>query len=534
MGNPIAGKSARRGGFVFLASLLLAVLTAGPVRAQHLQQQVAVREITRQPIAAVLETLGAGGNFHFSYSSDRVPADSIISMPAFNGSLHDFLLRLLGPRYDFKELSGYVIIRYSPNRLQLAIEIGEATDQLLVVAGRVTDAQTQTGVANVSIYDQHSFASALSDGQGYFKLEIRKPEPTVWMGVSKENYRDTTLVILMPVEVRHRNRQLTFRYYPGYDNGMPLWRTRFGRFFTNSKQRVQQLNIGAFLAEQSYQLSLLPGISTHGLSSSRTVSRVSFNLIGGHAGGVSGVELSGVFALNELDVAYAQAAGLFNLVGGNVRGIQAAGIANRVVGSFEGLQVAGLYNATGKHITGMQLAGIMNRAGKVNGVQLAALVNLADSSDYPIGLVNLIKNGHRNLSIEGDEQGYLRLSFRSGGRVLYGIIGLGYGLAGQQLPYQVQTGIGARLITGALVGLNAELTGRANTDFHRQQFRYDMALLPQVRLTPWLDLYGGPSLGAVSSNRPLLTDEQPWTIRRFRDGKGAWVAGFTTGIRYSW
>jgi len=315
---------------------------------------------------------------------------------------------------------------------------------------------------------------------------------------------------------------------------MPLWRTRFGRFFTNSKQRVQQLNIGAFLAEQSYQLSLLPGISTHGLSSSRTVSRVSFNLIGGHAGGVSGVELSGVFALNELDVAYAQAAGLFNLVGGNVRGIQAAGIANRVVGSFEGLQVAGLYNAMGKHITGMQLAGIMSRAGKVNGVQLAALVNLADSSDYPIGLVNLIKNGHRNLSIEGDEQGYLRLSFRSGGRVLYGIIGLGYGLAGQQLPYQVQTGIGARLITGALVGLNAELTGRANTDFHRQQFRYDMALLPQVRLTPWLDLYGGPSLGAVSSNRPLLTDEQPWTIRRFRDGKGAWVAGFTTGIRYSW
>src|SRR5690606_27111550 len=150
---------------------------------------------------------------------------------------------------------------------------------------------------------------------------------------------------------------------------------------------------------------------------------------------------SGAFAVNELDVARFQAAGLFNVVGGHVRGVQLAGGFNNVVHSLSGLQVAGLYNDIGKHVQGMQVAGLVNRAETVQGVQLAGLVNIADSSDYPIGLVNLIRQGSKSLSVESDERGLVGLQFRSGGRIMYGLVGLGYTVGGLQLPYSLHAGI---------------------------------------------------------------------------------------------
>lgn len=525
----------RTRGFLFRICLVLGMAASQTVLAQqHLQTPISFGGVEQQRISVILEQVSARGKFSFSYGNDHVPADSIVSLPAFQGSLHDFLVQLFGRQYDFKELSDYVVIRYTPNRLVPAIEIGAASSQELIIAGRITDANTQHGVANVSIYDKHSFASALSDRQGHFKLEIRKPDQTVWVGISKEDYRDTTLVVLMPVEVSNKKRPFIFRYYPGYDGGMPLRQTWFGRFLTDSRQRIQQLNIGGFFAERPYQLSLLPGIGTHGFANSRAVNDVSVNIIGGHAGGVEGVEVSGVFALNELDVSHVQAAGVFNLVGGDMRGVQLAGAINHAVGSLSGVQVAGVYNAAGERVKGMQIAGLVNRAGKVDGVQLAGLVNIADSSDYPIGLVNLVKNGHRSLSIEGDTQGRFRVGFRSGGRVMYGLVGLGYGVARQRLRYLAQAGIGTRLVTGKRFGLDVELVSETGTDFRRSQSQLDVSILPQIALMPQVRLYGGPVLGMVTADKHPIEDRPLWVLDRFNGEKALLFADFTVGLRYVW
>lgn len=526
-----------KGRSVFLCLIYLVLGVAAPRSAlsqPHLQTPISLGEVKQQRISVILEQLSARGRFNFSYGNDHVPADSIVSLPAFHGSLREFLMQLFGHQYDFKELSDYVVIRYTPNRLVPAIEIGSASSQELIIQGRIVDANTRQGVANVSIYDKHSFASALSDRQGHFKLAIRKPDQTVWVGISKEDYRDTTLVVLMPVEVSKRNRHFVFRYYPGYDGGTPLRQTWFGRFFTNSRLRIQQLNIGGFFAERPYQLSLLPGIGTHGFANSRAVNDVSVNIIGGHAGGVEGVELSGVFALNELDVSHVQAAGVFNAVGGDVRGVQVAGVINHAIGSLSGVQVAGVYNAAGGQVKGMQIAGLVNRAGKVDGVQLAGLLNIADSSDYPIGLVNLVKNGHRSLSIEGDTQGRLRTGFRSGGRVMYGLVGLGYGVARQRLRYLAQAGIGTRLVTGKRFGMDAELVSKTITDFKRSQSQLDFSLLPQIALMPQVRLYGGPVLGMVTAAKHPIEDRPLWVLDRFNGEKALLFADFTVGVSYVW
>src|SRR3546814_10372838 len=110
------------------------------------------------------------------------------------------------------------------------------------------------------------------------------------------------------------------------------------------------------------------------------------------------------------------------------------------------MQLAGRMNrARGE--TGTQIAGLFNEAGHVKGVQLGALVNMADSSDYPIGLVNLVKNGSKSLTAGVDESGLTQLTFRSGGRVLYGLIGVGYYLNGNPMTYDLDAGLGVHLMS---------------------------------------------------------------------------------------
>src|SRR5690606_22186763 len=174
---------------------------------------------------------------------------------------------------------------------------------------------------------------------------------------------------------------------------------------------------------------------------SQVVNQVSLNIIGGHTAGVNGVDVGGVFNVNQQDARYFQTAGLFNLVGRNVEGVQVAGASNMVVREVLGMQVAGVSNraadVTGAQLSGVfnvaadvrgfQMTGIANVAGRVQGVQLAGLINIADSSDYPIGLVNLVKNGNRSIGIGLGEASMALLTFRSGGRTLYGLLGVGYG-----------------------------------------------------------------------------------------------------------
>lgn len=44
---------------------------------------------------------------------------------------------------------------------------------------------------------------------------------------------------------------------------------------------------------------------------------------------------------------------------------------------------------------GVQFAGLVNVAEEVTGVQFAALVNVAEESDFPIGIINIIKEGEK-------------------------------------------------------------------------------------------------------------------------------------------
>lgn len=257
------------------------------------------------------------------------------------------------------------------------------------------------------------------------------------------------------------------------------------------------------------------------------------NIIGGEA---KGGQFAGIVNIDKKDFTGFQAAGLLNHTG-NVQGVQMAGLSNLTHGESKGVQIAGLYNKANN--AGTQIAGLINKAEKVKGLQISGLINIADSSDYPIGFINLIKHGEKNIGISTDQTLNTLLSLRSGGRVLYGIIGMGYHLEGSYDLYALQAGIGAHLLPiSPSFRINVEATQLVLTDFSNgHAFTYTLGILPEVRITSQLALFAGPTANLVldysHQKFSSLAPHYFWTSRGHSSHFIGAFAGVTGGVTFT-
>src|SRR5690606_21146361 len=122
------------------------------------------------------------------------------------------------------------------------------------------------------------------------------------------------------------------------------------------------------------------------------------------------------------------------------------------------LQLAGLANiARGK--VRHQISGLFNKAGTVEGKQIG-LLNIAGSSAYPIGLVNLVKDGKKSFTVGVDESSFAHITFRSGGRKLYGLIGLAYQVNAGPAPYAMEVGFGFHILEKNHYTMDMEFVNR--------------------------------------------------------------------------
>ncbi|WP_307141420.1 hypothetical protein [Siphonobacter sp. SORGH_AS_1065] len=268
-----------------------------------------------------------------------------------------------------------------------------------------------------------------------------------------------------------------------------------------------------------------------------------YNQTGGH---VQGTQLTGV--VNTAHSAKAlQLAGVTNVVSQEFTGVQLAGVVN-VAGKTDGLQLAGLGNTSRgssqvTQISGVfnrsnqannQIGGLVNVAKKVRGIQLAGLINIADTSDYPIALLNFVKSGEKSFSLSTDEILNTLLTFRSGGRVLYGILGLGYHLQTTSL-LALEGGLGAHLMDTPAFRLNLEVASLTLTDFkNREYYRYALRLLPTFKLQDRWEIFAGPSLNQVhfkNENGPDLHGLPLWEKVTSRQTYGLYL-GLTGGVQF--
>ncbi|MDR7132355.1 hypothetical protein J2X69_004722 [Algoriphagus sp. 4150] len=518
-----------------------------------LEKKVEIQQTEGLSLRQMLDTLSARNNFYFSYESTLPPLNNELKARQFSGTMGDFLMQELGDAYEYKELPGYIIIRYAPEKLDLDAEM-DTRFKTVTVKGYIKNVRTNEGVSQASIYDRNSLASTLTNDKGYFKLKYKKSDSSIWLTLSKENYRDTTFFLLPTVSIVSEKENRLFRYLPGDSTTRELEDSFLGRMFIGFRQRLQGMNVGSFFAESPFQMSLTPGLSSKGMFSSQTISNFSLNLIGGYTAGIEGFEAAGIFNINKRDVKYVQFAGIFNMVGGSSKGLQVGGIYNSVYKNVNGLQVGGVYNHVQGNVAGLQiggivnrvnndadvqiagivnhakqsnhfqlagianhtsksagfqwagisnlagdtvnhqLSGIINRAKKVNGFQFA-LINIAQENDYAIGFLNFIRNGEINLSAAIDESSFTHLTLRSGGRKMYGILGVAYSLRAIDTPVGLAAGLGIHLLPKNNFSLDTEFISLTTSDFKEvtnqiQSFH----LFPGYRFGNHLRVFAGPSL----------------------------------------
>lgn len=388
---------------LFIFTLLFILITCAFTQVVSAQNNLARGvsfQVNKIKIADLLNEIGKRGGFFFSYSSDMVYTDSVVTLDVSDKPLRQLLDELFQQAVAYKEAPGYIILRPAPNRLKLIPEATDDVESNFNISGYILDDDTGAPVRYASVYDNRLLISTLTDETGFFKIKIRSVNG-VTLTVSKEMYRDTSVNFLHNVTISQKHKDYV---YSADTSDHKLERSWLGRVLISSSLRLQSMNIGEFISNVPVQTSLVPGWGNHGLMSGQIVNKFSLNALGGYSAGVDGVELGGLYNLNKGDVHYLQAAGLFNAIGGTFGGLQMAGIYNRVYKDVNGVQVAGLFNVNGGSTKGIQLAGLTNQSGRsAIGLQITGLINRSGSSSgvHIAGLANLMTHKASGLLVAG-------------------------------------------------------------------------------------------------------------------------------------
>lgn len=373
--------------------ITVSILCSTLSHAQHLLRKTVTVNAKKQPLVKVLNSIGEQGQFHFSYTSEVVKNDSLVTLSAVNKPVKQVLDQLFGGAYQYREVSDHIII------------VPDFSRQF-TISGYVQDRETGVKVVNATVYEKQQFISTLTNDQGFYRLRLKGSDRNAaTITVSKDLYRDTTLAVHagvdqeMDISIKHAPTVMLMPVDIGVE------KTWMGKFFLSSKQRMQSLNLSSFFADKPFQSSIVPGLGSHGRLDAQVVNKVSFNLLGGYAAGLNGVEVGSIFNIDKKDVQYVQVGGIFNVVGGKVTGLQAAGIHNYVLDTVTGLQVGGVLNIVKGKMVGLQAGGIYNNTrDSVKGVQVGGVFNLNGKNVQGMqaaGVLNLTKDDVQGMQVGG-------------------------------------------------------------------------------------------------------------------------------------
>jgi hypothetical protein len=535
---------------LFLSHITLAQTSSSSYR-NNLSKLVTFN-IKQQRVRDALQEISSAGDFYFSFNGKLINQDSIVSLNVQRMPVRDVLDKMFDGKVAYKESEEYVILRYAVNHFTIEPENITTAENLYLISGYLVDTKTGKKVKQASVYEKRLLQSTLTDDEGYFSLRFKGEHKEVVLTASKETYRDTSLVFLSDIKIEPQS----------YDDPDKERGTIFSnviedlgisKFLLSSKQRIQNLNVPNFFANTPFQASLLPGLSSHGMMSSRIVNKVSLNVLGGYTAGVDGVEVAGLFNLTIGKVTSFQAAGLFNAVGGdvegtqfaglinydkqNVSGYQGAGILNVVSGRLNGVQTAGIGNVVSREVDGIQVAGIGNIASRsVKGLQIAGvgniasrkfkgtqiagifnyaknhsglqigLINLSDStSGTAIGLLNISKNGYKKLSFFSNDLVNANVAIKTGNANLYTLLIAGKNVSDTAKVETIGVGFGHDFVFSKHVSIETEMTTQylhlGNWDYANILMRFQANL--EIKLFKGFAIFGGPSYAYYNSDAPI-------------------------------
>ena len=332
----------------------------------------------------------------------------------------------------------------------------------------------------------------------------------------------------------------------------------------------------------AFQLSLVHPLSTNGAMAAEYTNGASVNILMGLSKNENSLAIAGLGNIILHDAAGLQLAGAVNYIGNEGKGVAIGGLVNLTRDSYNGLQLGGLVNATGKtkgmqfsgmlntatdvkgiqfsglvgvakkvkglqfsgmlntatDVKGVQFAGLVNVARKVNGMQFAGLINVATDSDYPIGIINIIRHGRNGIGITYDMTGNMMLAFRTGSRYTYGIIGFGYNPIHNVTA--AECGYGAHIPVCKWFEINNEIKATSiygtNDISAFNIFNIGYLLAPSFTVADHYNLFAGVSLNFMSSGDSAASSFFPkhslWKRYSPCRGQRQLYIGYQVGLQY--
>lgn len=298
-----------------------------------------------------------------------------------------------------------------------------------------------------------------------------------------------------------------------------------------------------------FQFSFIYPLGTNGMNAGQYTNGFSLNLLVGASKNEKSLAFAGLSNIILNDARGVQFAGFSNYIGHEGKGLAFAGLTN-VTSDYRGVQFAGMLNVAkdirgvqfaglvnvAKEVRGVQFSGLVNVAKRVEGVQFATLVNVADKSDFPIGLVNIIKQGEKGIAVTYDLLGNTVVSFRSGGKYTYGILGIGFNhkvKGDDKMVSEVGYGIHIPVVNWFRIDQEVKLLS-VNSAGEKTTLNVGYLLAPSFKIGRHFNLFGGPSLNYISTwndnHAAMLPAHSLWSRERGERAERVYV-GYQAGVQ---
>ncbi len=335
----------------------------------HLNKTVSL-QIPNWNLGRVLSAMETQGSFFFSYDSELIPVDSILSVKATNERVGSVLKRILPKPLEFKSVGNHVVI-FKPQK--------KAPTEVLI-SGYIRDSRSNKPLANATLYNPQRNVMVASNDRGYYEMTVFGDDQKLGLTVSKSGYRQE-VVYVQPL--LKSNLDFTLLTLEKPITGVEPKKLSYPDV---NEHKIVQLIVPDRVIENSnnltlfervpVQFSVIPGISTNGLLNANSTNNFSLNLLAGYSQGTDGIEVGSLVNINRRDMNGLQMAGIANVTGRFMKGVQMAGMFNYTGLLFDGLQLAGMSNICMGDMNGVQLSGFCNiLGGKMDGAQISGFAN---------------------------------------------------------------------------------------------------------------------------------------------------------------
>ena len=205
-----------------------------------------------------LNDIAQSADFKFSYNTEIINGDSLISYNYNNLSVEDCLNNLFHDDIRYKVSGDHIIL--------LKVTEKKAKKELHTISGTLTDSQTKQKLQYVSVYDVDEKYSTITNANGFYKLEVPSSNKYRAISYNKKDYFDTIIVIKTTEDLK-----INIELYPFIKTGAsktqqltPLIEEyNLTNFLIPQEIMINSNNLKYISDKRFAQVSFLPSIGTN-------------------------------------------------------------------------------------------------------------------------------------------------------------------------------------------------------------------------------------------------------------------------------